>query len=149
MVNPVKLENLLHTLQEYVTHLQNLGQLDRDEVLSDPYKRGAARYYLQVAIECCLDIGNHVIASEQLNSPATYRETFQILHAAGIIPDKMASSLQQMASMRNRLVHMYSEIDDEIVFDAILIAPGDCNRFAQHIVNFRDDTTGRQRTNDQ
>ena len=149
MVNLVKLENLLRTLQEYVTHLQNLGQLDRDEVLSDPYKRGAARYYLQVAIECSIDIGNHVIASEQLQSPTTYRETFQILYAAGIIPDEMASSLQQMTSMRNRLVHMYSEIDDEIVFEAILTAPADCNKFVEHILNYRDLNTDRQSTNDQ
>lgn len=146
MVNPQKLENLLRTLNEYVTHLRNLGQLGREEVLSDPYKRGAARYYLQVAIECCIDIGNHVIASEELSLPATYRETFQILRTARIIPAEMASSLQQMASMRNRLVHMYADIDDEIVFDAILTAPDDCNSFAKQIVDYQDKTTNGQDT---
>lgn len=79
MVNPAKLEGLARTLREYIVHLQNLGHLGKDAVLSDPYKRGAARYYLQIAIECCIDIGNHIIASEQFRPPTTHRETFQIL----------------------------------------------------------------------
>lgn len=41
-----------------------------------------------------------------------------------------------MASMRNRLVHLYSEVDDEIVFDAIVTAPVDCERFVQLVFEY-------------
>ncbi len=140
MVNIAKLEGLTRNLRQYITHLQNLGRLDKETVLSDPYKRGAARYYLQIAIECCIDIGNHVIASEQFRPPATHRETFQILNEADLIPDDFTLTLQQMASMRNRLVHLYSEINDDIVFDAILTAPTDCERFIQLIFDYMPET---------
>lgn len=93
MVNPSKLERLVRQLREYTTHLQNLGKLGRETVLADPYKIGAARYYLQVTIESCIDIGNHIIASEQFQAPTTYRETFQILNEAGIMPDDFVSVL--------------------------------------------------------
>lgn len=136
MVNPTKIETLIQTLSQYLNHLQNLGKLGKEAVLADPYKRGAARYYLQISIECCIDIGNHVIASEQFGAPTTFRETFQILNNAGIIPNKLATTFQQMASMRNRLVHLYSEVDDEIVFEAILSAPADCEQFIQLILNY-------------
>jgi uncharacterized protein YutE (UPF0331/DUF86 family) len=136
MVNPAKIEGLAHTLRQYLTHLKNLKKEGRDAVLSDPYKQGAARYYLQVSIECCIDIGNHVIASEQFGVPTTHRETFQLLNKAGLIPADFALTLQQMASMRNRLVHLYSEIDDEIVFEAIQTAPRDCERFVKLILNY-------------
>ncbi len=136
MVNPAKVEGLAYTLRQYLTHLKNLGQEGKDAVLSDPYKRGAARYYLQVSIECCIDIGNHVIASEQFEIPTTHRETFQILSEANLIPNDFALTLQQMASMRNRLVHLYSEVDDDIVFEAILTAPTDGERFVQLILDF-------------
>lgn len=136
MVNPTKVEGLIFTLREYLTHLQNLGSLDETDVLSDPYKLGAARYYLQVSFECCLDIANHVIASERLRSPSSYRETFKILHEAGAIPDDFLPTLQSMASMRNRLVHLYSEIDDRIVFAALQTAPADCERFVQLILTY-------------
>jgi uncharacterized protein YutE (UPF0331/DUF86 family) len=116
--------------------LENLGHLGKEAVLADPYKTGAARYYLQVAIECCLDIGNHVIASEQFRPPATYRETFEILGEAGLIPTDFVPTLQQMASMRNRLVHLYSDVDDELVFAAIQTAPADCERFVQQIFDY-------------
>ncbi len=140
MVNPAKLTGLVRDLREYITYLQELAELGQEAVLSDPYKRGAARYYLQVAIECCLDIGAHVIASEQLRPPATYRETFQILNEAGLIPADFLPTLQQMASMRNRLVHLYAEIDDQIVYSAILRAPVDCERFVQLILDSMQST---------
>lgn len=136
MVNPAKIQGLSQTLRDYLAHLQDLGEMGREDALADPYKRGAARYYLQVAIECCIDIGNHVIASEQFRPPATHRETFQILNEVGILPDDFALTLQQMASMRNRLVHLYSEIDDDMVFASILTAPNDCERFVQLILDY-------------
>lgn len=136
MVNPTKVEGLIRTLTEYLKHLRSLGALGKKAVISDPYKRGAARYYLQVAIECCIDIGNHVIASEQFRPPTTHRETFQVLHEAGLIPDDLLPSLEQMASMRNRLVHLYSDVDDDIVFEAILTAPADCEQFVQLIFDY-------------
>ena len=136
MVNPVKVEGLVRTLRQYLTHLENLQKLGQDTVRADPYKRGAARYYLQVSIESCIDIGNHVIASEKLRSPTTHRETFEILNEADIIPADLASILQKMASMRNRLVHLYSEVNDDIVFEAITTAPADCERFVRLILDY-------------
>jgi len=136
MVNPAKLAGLVRNLREYTTHLENLGHIGKEAVLADPYKTGAARYYLQVAIECCLDIGNHVIASEQFRPPKTYRETFQILGEVGLLPDDFVPILQQMASMRNRLVHLYSDVDDETVFAAALTAPDDCERFVRLILDY-------------
>ncbi len=136
MVNPAKVQGLIFTLREYLTHLQDLGQMDKDEVLSDPYKRGAARYYLQVSIECCIDIGNHIIASDQLGIPGTHRETFQLLNNAGILSNNFSLTLQQMASMRNRLVHLYSTIDDDIVFAAVLTTPNDCEQFVQAVLDY-------------
>lgn len=136
MVNSLKIDRLIGHLTEYVTHLQNLGDLGQEAVLSDPYKVGAARYYLQVAIEACIDIGNHIIASDRLGVPTSHRETFQLLSQAGILPDDFARTFQQMASMRNRLVHLYSEIDDDIVFQALTTAPTDCEKFVQFILDY-------------
>lgn len=136
MVNPAKLAGLARNLREYTNHLEKLGHLGKEAVLADPYKTGAARYYLQVTIACCIDIGNHVIASEQFRPPGTYRETFEILGEAGLLPDDFVPTLQQMASMRNRLVHLYSDVDDGAVFAAMLTAPNDCERFLQLILDY-------------
>jgi uncharacterized protein YutE (UPF0331/DUF86 family) len=136
MVNPVKVEGLVRTLRQYLTHLENLQNLGQDAVRADPYKRAAARYYLQISIESCIDIGNHVIASEKLRSPATHRETFEVLNEAGLIPDDLSATLQKMASMRNRLVHLYSEVDDDIVFEATSSAPVDCESFVRLVLDY-------------
>ena len=40
---------------------------------------------LQLAIEVCLDIANHVIADRGLRVPATYAEAFAVLGEAGLL----------------------------------------------------------------
>lgn len=72
---------------------------------------GAAKYYLQVAIESCIDLGSHIIATHRLRAPRDYRDTFAVLGEANVIPQDFVSRLQDMASFRNRLVHLYSEVD--------------------------------------
>ncbi len=94
MVNQAKLDGLVYNLREYLIYLENLAQMGQQVFETDPYKHGAARYYLQVAIECCIDIGNHIIASEQLRPPTTHRETFEILNEAGLIPNDFVLTLQ-------------------------------------------------------
>ena len=41
---------------------------------------------LQVAIQCALDIGNHIIAEENLTAPEDQADIFHILGASGILP---------------------------------------------------------------
>lgn len=48
--------------------------------------------------------------------PEEYDECFVILDQAGIIPQSLSSSLQNMARFRNLLVHMYWKIDYEKVY---------------------------------
>jgi len=45
-----------------------------EEFASDFKVSGAAERYLQVAIECMIDIGNEIISSLQLKRPERYRD---------------------------------------------------------------------------
>jgi uncharacterized protein YutE (UPF0331/DUF86 family) len=71
MVNLTKVEGLLRNLREYLSQLHHAATLSFQDLTSDPLKLSGVKYYLQVAIEACVDIANHIIASEHLRAPKT------------------------------------------------------------------------------
>jgi len=136
MVNPEKLSGLVHNLRRFTGYLRELATLPETEFTSDPFKVGAAKYYLQVAIECCIDIANHIISAERLRSPRDYRDTFKVLHETGIVPDDFVPALQDMARFRNRLVHLYWEVDDRQVYHILTHDLDDFDTFVACVLDF-------------
>jgi uncharacterized protein YutE (UPF0331/DUF86 family) len=74
---------------------------------------------LQVSIECCLDIANHIIAAECFRAPKDYADSFKVLEENQVLDENLGIKLRQMAKFRNRLVHLYGEIDDAYVYQFI------------------------------
>ena len=83
-----------------------------DKFLKDKILIGSAKYYLQVSIECCLDVANHIIAAERFRVPQDYADSFKVVQEQDLVPVNLGKRLQQMAKFRNRLVHLYGTIDD-------------------------------------
>lgn len=144
MVDRDKVEGLIRHLRQYTGHLREIAKLDRDKFLNDPMAIGSARYYLQVSIESCIDIGNHIIATERLRSPKDYKDTFKVLNETGIIPDDFTPSMQAMAGLRNLLVHLYWEVDDEMIYDSLDTELDDFETFVTHIMRFIEDTAEKR-----
>jgi uncharacterized protein YutE (UPF0331/DUF86 family) len=115
MVDPEKLTAMLENLKGYLDVLRKLSGIERKEFLQDWKALDCAKYNFIVAIECCIDIGNHIIASEGLRTPLDYRDVAEVLAEADVINKDLAERLKLMISFRNRLVHMYWKVDDELV----------------------------------
>lgn len=115
MVDMDKILAKFEMLDRFLGIIQNLSQTDIETFIADPVLIGSMRYYLQVSIECCLDVAAHVIASERYRAPRDYADTFTILEERDILPAELSHKLRQMAKFRNRLVHLYGEIDDQAV----------------------------------
>jgi uncharacterized protein YutE (UPF0331/DUF86 family) len=99
--------------------LKKIAKTPRDKFLEDKILIGSAKYYLQVSIECCLDVANHIIAAERFRVPKDYADSFKVIEEQGLVPQKLGQRLQQMAKFRNRLVHLYGTIDDLNVYKYI------------------------------
>ena len=136
MVNALKVEGLLRNLATYIGHLRDIARTEREAFLKDAAKIGGAKYYLQISVEACLNIGNHIIASERFRAPKDYRDVFNVLNENGIIPDDFTVTLRQMAGLRNRLVHLYWEVNDEQIYDDLQHHLDDFDKYAQHILDF-------------
>ncbi len=130
--------NRLKRLAEEVAYLKqerdatpNLHAYQRNQRLKKAVERS-----LQVAIEVCFDVSQRIISIEGLPPASTYRETFEILHQAGILSSELTLRLKQMVGFRNLIVHDYTRIDDERVYGILKRRLGDFEAFAEEIERY-------------
>lgn len=136
MVNIAKVEGLIRNLRRFTGYLAEIATVAPADFLADPVKIGAAKYYLQVSVEACIDIANHIISSELYRPPRNYKDAFTVLGENGVIPQELVPTMQAMAGFRNLLVHLYWEVDDKQVHDFLTTQLGDFDRFVAHVLNF-------------
>ena len=116
MVSVEKIALKFLQMDEYLGLLRHISKTPIETFLQDKLALGSAKYYLQISIECCLDVANHIISSERFRAPKDYADSFKVIEEEGLIPPELGQRLRQMAKFRNRLVHLYGEIDDEYVY---------------------------------
>ncbi len=133
MVRFDKIEGIFRNLDRFLANLATLAQVPRAELLADVTRLGAAKYYLQVSVECCVDAANHIIARQNWRAPASYADSFAVLAEQGVIPAEFLPTTRQMAGMRNRLVHLYWEVDADTVYDTLQNNLSDFSRFKAYI----------------
>lgn len=112
-----KVTRLISELKKSQNLLKELTTLAEDAFLSDPHKVSSAKYNFIVAIESIIDISNHLISKNSFRVPEDYGDTFIVLAENNILPKDFANLLVKMARFRNRLVHLYWNIDANILFE--------------------------------
>jgi len=137
-LNKEKIYRQLSLLKKYLKELNSLKNTPFDEFEENSIIRAAAERLLQVAIETVQNIGNHIIASRGYRNPKDYADIFRVLEEEKILPHDFSENLQQMAKFRNRLVHIYWDIDIKKLYDIIQNNLEDFERFAQIIIEEMD-----------
>ena len=123
-------------LKKYVDLLKNYKYASVKDLEKDPTLRGAVERYLQVAIECCLDIGEMIISVKGFKKPESYREVIEILGKEGVLPKEFANKFAPAASFRNILVHAYAEVDVEKLYEFLQENVEDFEIFARYIAEY-------------
>jgi uncharacterized protein YutE (UPF0331/DUF86 family) len=109
----------LERLRGYVKTLKVIQAYDLEKFKNDVFIHATAERYLQLAIECLLDIGNHIIADQGFRKPDTYAEVLEILAENKTIPKSLFRELEGMAAFRNVLVHDYLRLDLDKVYSVL------------------------------
>ncbi|HWR25247.1 MAG TPA: DUF86 domain-containing protein, partial [Methanosarcina sp.] len=122
----------------YITILRKLQQYSFEEIEKNYVVRGAVERYLQVSLECMLDIGETIISIEKIKRPETYKEVFRTLGENGILPEAFARKLESAAGFRNVLVHMYAKVEMDMLYDNLQKGVEDMELFIEYIARFLD-----------
>jgi len=123
--DPERVERLIGSMRVSENLLKELAGLSLGEFLADVHKQGSAKYHFIAAIEAAIDIANHIISRRGLRAAEDYADTFKVMSESGIIAPDFALELQKMARFRNRLVHLYWEVDAEELFRILQSRLGD------------------------
>ena len=111
MIDKEIIEKKIDIITENMGYLHETKKIDIDKFTSSFEKIQATKHCLQEAIEACLDIANHIIASKGFPRAEEYGQFFSILADKKIIRKDLANRLADMAKFRNLLVHRYSMIE--------------------------------------
>ena len=136
MVRPEVLRKRLNKLDEYLSILDELRQVNREAFNTQPQLYGSAERFLHLAIETVLDVGNHIIADENLGVVNYYSDIPNILADNGYISAELAQRWIRMIGFRNILVHDYLDIDRDIVYGVLQSDLADFETLKQAFAQF-------------
>ena len=130
----------LKYLNNYYLLLLKARETPRDTFLKDQLLQGSSERFLQLAIESCLNVGNRLISLYQferpVSTPETYADIFREMESLGIIDSAFCERLVKMAKFRNRLVHLYWDIDEEQVFQFLQENLEDFRVFREKVIEY-------------
>jgi uncharacterized protein YutE (UPF0331/DUF86 family) len=119
MVDRARLAKYIHDLEEYLKHLTELRKHPIEKFLSDWRIYDLADRQLHLALETFLTIGEMIISEFGYAKPDTYADIPRILFDNGITSKQLRDKLVDLARFRNVLVHDYSRLDHERVYQHV------------------------------
>ena len=118
-MTPEQLQAKLAQLAEAIAKLRALPQSSLDEFRADDRNVDAALRRLQVAIQLLIDVGSHLVAKLGLGAPDSSRDLLERMERAGYLAAGATLRFGRIFAFRNRIVHLYDRVDDEIVFGVV------------------------------
>jgi uncharacterized protein YutE (UPF0331/DUF86 family) len=126
------IERRLDELNERLRRLEPLKEKTLAEFRRDPYLRDIVERNLEIAAQCCIDIGNRIISLEGALKPRDYYESILRLSELDVLPIDFAERLAPLAGFRNILVHEYLTVEWDEVYKN-LQQLDDLHQFAEFI----------------
>lgn len=133
-INKKTVEHILRYLEGEIKIIENSRvtreSLDEKEnlIFTD-----ATKHRMQIAVEMVINITEHIVSGLNLGRPEYARELFPILVKEGIIDEQLAGRLGKAVGLRNVLVHMYLDVDLDILANSATVGLNDLRAFAKAI----------------
>lgn len=121
-------------LETYGAQLQEYSGITLETYRSDWKTQRIVERTLQMMIETCADIANHIVSDRGMRAPTSYADTFRVLSENKLIGDDLNVVMEKMAKFRNVVVHQYERVDAEIVVLILKKHLTDFERFRNAVV---------------
>lgn len=131
-----RIEDRVDRIRRFKTDLMEFGQISRESFRGNRERQYAVLHALQNAIEGCIEIASHIVSADRLGAPADYAHLFTLLEENGVLTLPVAESMRQMARFRNRIVHLYWDLDLDLVYGYLTERLGDFDGFLKAIEEY-------------
>lgn len=111
-------EKLLY-LAKYIGQLGEFKPKTYDVYRSNIQVKYAIERIVQLIVDTTLDINNFLLARAKKPAASDYFNSFIDLSECGALDQSLAFAIAPSTGLRNRLVHEYEAVNDEIVYKSI------------------------------
>jgi uncharacterized protein YutE (UPF0331/DUF86 family) len=126
----------LAELDLYLEQIREFEPVSLEDYRKDWKTQRIVERTLQMMIETCADVANHLVADGKMRTPTSYADTFRVLAENGAVSAELAAVMEKMAKFRNIVVHQYEAVDAEIVILVLRKHLGDFDRFKNAVISF-------------
>ena len=127
MVDELRVLRLLRSVTDDLAVLREEAAADHRR-RADPLWLRGVKYTFVTAIEGCVDVAQHLCASEGWGPAQNNADAMRVLGRHGVLPTELAARLAGAVGFRKVLVHDYVDVDDGVVL-ARLQDPSDLGAF--------------------
>jgi uncharacterized protein YutE (UPF0331/DUF86 family) len=135
MIDKERINHKIVFIENNLAKLQELSKLDENEFKSDFRNIESSKHLLQVSVECMIDICEHIVAKTRLGTPDTAAECIRMVFSSGYVSNKNAETYITMTKFRNRIVHLYNDLDENEIYQILRNNLSDFSLFIKDIVN--------------
>lgn len=136
MVDRALLGRKLSELEIYLSQIKEFSKFTLTAYKKDWKTQRVVERTLQILIELCIDISNHIISDEGMRVPVGYADTFKVLMENKVIHKELFKTMEKMAKFRNVIVHQYGKIDPVIVVSILKRNLKDFDGYKKAIVRY-------------
>jgi len=123
-------------METYLSQVKEFSNVSLAAYKKDWKTQRIVERTLQILIDLCLDIGNHIISDEKMRLPAGYADIFKVLMENRVIDKGLWGRMDKMAKFRNVVVHQYEMIDPAIVVSILHKNLSDFGKYQKAIARF-------------
>jgi uncharacterized protein YutE (UPF0331/DUF86 family) len=134
VVDEVRVLRLLRSVTDDLAVLRDEASANNQR-RADPLWLRGVKYTFVTAIEACVDVAQHICASEGWGPPRDNADAVRALGTHGVISRELADRLGKAVGFRNVLVHEYVDVDDRVVL-ARLENPSDLAGFVTAVAEW-------------
>lgn len=127
------IENKISQIKKYQKIIKRLSKFSKKEIENNELVRGSVERYLHLICQSSIDLANIVISYRRERKPIDQRDYFMVLVEEKIINNTMADIMIKLVGFRNVLVHEYTKVDYNIVYDVLNNGVKDIDKFVKII----------------
>lgn len=136
MVDEEIVVDKLRYSNEYANDLKQMRGMSKAEYRDDIIVQRAVERTFMNLIQSCIDLAQHIRASEGLSPRGTAKNEIESLGNAGILSADVQARMEEAVGFRNVLAHRYGDVNHDVVYDVLHNDLHWFDRFQQEIAQW-------------
>jgi uncharacterized protein YutE (UPF0331/DUF86 family) len=125
----------LDEIDQYLKEIEEIIPSSSAEYSTDPMRKRALERLIQITVESVMDVSAILVKEMRLGLPYG-EEDFLDKISGTVLSPVLVEKLREMKGFRNILVHGYSQIDDERVYEILTSDIEDVIEFKEAVIEF-------------